>query len=213
MASPADASNRWLLIPTRREQELLARAGVGFGDWRVLICGFGPIAAAASTARLLATEKPAQVVLAGIAGSLNEQEFPPGAARWFNHFIVEGVGVGHAGDYYLSPREMDLPQFVAENGKKIFDEIDLSSEAENRSTLLTACAASANEAHANMRRSQFPDAIAEDMEAFAVALACVQADVRLSVVRGCSNVTGDRNKANWRFQAAATAIARELNEL
>ncbi len=44
----------------------------------------------------------------------------------------------------------------------------------------------------------FPDAMAEDMEGFGVALACRFAEVPLSIVRGFSNWVGDRNHSNWK---------------
>jgi nucleoside phosphorylase len=47
------------------------------------------------------------------------------------------------------------------------------------------------------------------MEGFAVALACALFRVPLGIVRGLSNVVGDRDPARWRIPAALAA-AREL---
>jgi futalosine hydrolase len=46
------------------------------------------------------------------------------------------------------------------------------------------------------------------MEGYAVALACALAGVPVSIVRGASNVVGDRDPARWRIPSALSA-ARE----
>jgi futalosine hydrolase len=45
------------------------------------------------------------------------------------------------------------------------------------------------------------------MEAFSVALACRMAKVPLTVIRGISNMAGDRDKANWNVTGALEAAA------
>ena len=45
-------------------------------------------------------------------------------------------------------------------------------------------------------------ALAEDMEAFGVALACRLHGARLTVVRGVSNRAGDRDVGRWRIGEA-----------
>ena len=67
------------------------------------------------------------------------------------------------------------------------------------------CTASATEAEAGERRGLFADAAAEDMEGFAVALACRLADVPLAIVRGISNAVGDRRFERWQIPEALDA--------
>ncbi len=53
--------------------------------------------------------------------------------------------------------------------------------------------------------------MAEDMEAFAVALACQLHSIDLTVVRGISNLAGDRDKSRWQIRqslAQAHALTR-----
>ena len=73
--------------------------------------------------------------------------------------------------------------------------------------LLTCCAASANAQEAAARRDRFPEAVAEDMEGFGVAMACALAGVPLQIVRGISNEVGDRDHRNWQINTALTAAA------
>jgi futalosine hydrolase len=49
--------------------------------------------------------------------------------------------------------------------------------------------------------------VAEDMESFSVALACLACKVPLTIVRGISNQAGDRNKSRWVVAPALKAAA------
>ena len=78
--------------------------------------------------------------------------------------------------------------------------------------LLTVLSASGDLAHANDRQAQHPEAIAEDMESFGVAIACACTRTPLSVIRGISNVAGDRNHVGWRVDDALIAASEVLRE-
>jgi futalosine hydrolase len=70
-----EPSTHLLLVPTAGERRIVERV-MGLGDSgqvRIELCGFGPIAAAARTAHLVATCKPASVTLVGIAGTLDDR--------------------------------------------------------------------------------------------------------------------------------------------
>jgi len=82
----------------------------------------------------------------------------------------------------------------------------IQMRAGNR-VLVSCCAASANAAEAESRRRANPEAVAEDMEGFAVALSCRLAGVPLTIIRGISNVAGDREHANWQIEPALRAAA------
>ncbi|NDH95322.1 MAG: futalosine hydrolase, partial [Planctomycetia bacterium] len=69
------------------------------------------------------------------------------------------------------------------------------------------CAASATAEDAATRLEEFPTAVAEDMEGFAVALACRLAGVPCQIIRGISNRAGDRDKARWQIEPALRAAA------
>jgi len=71
------------------------------------------------------------------------------------------------------------------------------------------CAASAEPDEAHLRQIRY-EASAEDMEGFAVAMACQLQDVSLEIIRGISNVAGDRDKSNWRIDDALSAAAEVL---
>jgi futalosine hydrolase len=180
----------------------------GFGPVTLVEpCGFGPIAAAARSAELLARLSPARVILVGIAGAFAVLRDPLGSALEFGAVAVTGIGAG-AGKDHLPPAALGFPQWPASaRHPAVFDRLELASRG--GPLLLTCCAASASEEEAQERTRRFPDARAEDMEGFAVALACSAAGVPLTIVRGISNAVGDRKSERWTIPLAL-ASAREL---
>ncbi|MAE27598.1 MAG: futalosine hydrolase [Planctomycetota bacterium] len=215
-----------VLVPTGLEMRRLLDGG-GLGA-ELELCGFGPVAAAARTAQLLATRPIRRVLLLGIAGSFAPQEGGPavGTALEFSAVALSGVGAGE-GEAFRGPPALGFPQWPgtewpgsqessAEGASApIEDRLALARPAGNDidALLLTTCAASDTPAQAATRLDQFPDARAEDMEAFAVALACALAGVPLRVVRGISNAVGDRDPVNWCIPAALEAARRLAAEI
>lgn len=202
-----------VLVPTELELSRLNDHG-GFppGIAVVRTCGFGPVAAAARTSALLARLSPTRVVLVGIAGSYDPGALAVGTAVQFDEVAIEGIGVGE-GERLLAPPALGFPQWPSPpRGAAIHDRLPLTplrSSLPKAKLLLTTCAASDSPAQASQRRARFPEAAAEDMEAFGVALACALEDVPLAVVRGISNEVGDRDPKRWRIPSALCA-AREL---
>jgi futalosine hydrolase len=208
-------SRSLILVPTDYE---LAQLGPRFtsvvesvGD-TVAICGFGPIASGICTVRLLAKHSPHSVILVGIAGALNPSA-KIGTAEVFSNIGCYGIGAGGGSDFKTAS-ELGWNQWTEpESGQTFDDTIRLNDTANETNTLdsmlLTVCAASASPVDVIDRLRKFPNAVAEDMEAFSVAMACRMAGIPLTVIRGISNIAGDRNKANWHV-ADALEAATEL---
>ena len=198
-----------ILVPTGLELARLEDLGGFENQGLVSTCGFGPVAAAARTAELVARLTPARVLLVGIAGAYDCAKDPVGSALEFGSVAIHGVGVGEAAAH-LPPPSLGFPQWPATEfppRAAVFDRLEL--ERREGPLLLTTCAASADAAECAERRRRFPEARAEDMEGFAVALACGQAGVPISIVRGISNAVGDRAREHWSIPRALAA-AREL---
>ncbi len=211
-----------VLVPTPLERGLLAPAlasALGAAA-RLELCGFGPVAAAARTAELVATLAPERVLLLGLAGRLDDR-LAIGAAYRFGGVACHGVGIGSADAFRPAgsfgwqqwPGEpaAEPPAGQAAAAAPIGDQLPCTAgESNGRSEgglLLTACAASATALDVRQRRSLFPEAMAEDREGFGVALACRLGGVPLGIVRGISNDAGDRDKSRWQIPAALTAAA------
>ncbi len=210
-----------LLFPTDVE-----RAGIGDVDGNrnggavAEVCGFGPVAAGARTAQLLSRSRPRRVILVGIAGTYDERRLPVGEATTFDEVVLDGVGAGQGANFQDAaalgfahwPGSDDTCRDPVRE-RLLLDPLPGSNSASSHNRLLvTTCAASASPSEAAARRRTYQDALAEDMEAFAVALACALHRVPVSVVRGISNVAGDRHQGNWKIEPALREAARLLEE-
>ena len=214
-----DSQTTLLCVPTRFELDrlrALAPEAVAPERWAgVSVIGFGPVAAAAAVSRLIAQRAPRHIVLAGIAGTYGP-ESDVGRAMTFGSVAMDGVGAGE-GAGFVGPRSMGFPQW---EGKvraddsavaAVFDRLELESEMESGGPeLLSVAAATDGAAMLDARRARFPDAVAEDMEGFGVALAAAMAGVGLSITRGISNVAGNRDVKTWAIDDALRAVAERL---
>jgi futalosine hydrolase len=209
------AAQTLVLVPTKIERQYLATQ-TGFGvQSPTELCGFGPVAAAARASRWIAHHQPARVILTGIAGTLDPTELPVGTAVTFSRVAMHGIGVGVTADF-VSAATLGFPHWPGSGASDPahLDELILESPVTYvASQLLTCCTASQSPTEARERRERYPDAIAEDMEGFAVALACRLAGIPLAIVRGISNEVGDRRVARWQIPAALDAAWRIVTDL
>jgi len=163
----------------------------------VHVCGFGLAAAGAGAAHAIAThmaDAETGVVLVGAAGTYDPDRFAIGTAIDASQVRIDGIGAGGAGPAQLGFAEADVIALGGSDG-------ELLSVAEAAGTTLDAAG----------RAERHPDALAEEMEGFAVAVAAGLFGVPLRIVRGASNQAGDRNHAEWRMaEALAAARARVL---
>jgi len=203
-----------VLIPTDLERRRLAPrlASPAAGGIVIELCGFGPVAAAARAAGLIARHRPDRVLLAGIAGRLGDR-LSIGRAYRFSEIACHGIGAG-TGDGFQPAGAMGWPHWpgdLADPAAAISDVITLGpppGSAPSAGRLLTACAASATADDVALRRRAFPTAVAEDMEGFGVALACALARTPVCIVRGISNAVGDRQRSNWNIPQALGSARR-----
>ena len=214
-------SRHLILVPTEMERRILDPIlfPATTPGCRVELCGFGPVAAAARTAHLLAEQAPERVLLVGIAGRLDDR-LAVGAAYHFERVACYGVGVGSGGGF--APAEAvgwhqwpgDSNGTSPTSGVPIGDVISCAipctagGVGDRADLLLTACAAAACAEDVRTRKQTFPAAVAEDMEGFAVAFACRLRGVPIDIVRGISNTAGDRNTAHWKVAHALEAAGR-----
>jgi futalosine hydrolase len=209
-----------ILVPTDYERRILDPfLGIVPDDsTRVEVCGFGPVAAAARTCRLLAGHPARRVILVGIAGRLDDR-LAIGSASRFTHVACHGIGAGSGGDF-MGADALGWPQWPGDPpapAHAIGDVLPCSSNLgppdRRRHLLLTSCAAAASEDDVRHRRRLHPDAAAEDMEGFGVALACRLCETPVDIVRGISNTAGDRERSRWRVSAALEAAAAVILSL
>lgn len=204
-----------VLVPTEAERRHLVRQP-GFGlDAPCELCGFGPVAAAARAGHAIARHEPERVIVVGIAGTFDPGGLPVGTAAVFPSVMMHGVGVGVASEF-VSAATLGFRHWPT-NGHgdpESRDELALDTSVPPAAgPLLTGCTASASPDEARERLQQFPGVVAEDMEGFAVALACRLAGVPVAIARGISNNVGDRRLDRWQIPEALDAAGLILADL
>ncbi len=213
--------NSLLLIPTKTERQWAATLLDSLPPNIVVeLCGFGPIVAGIRTAQLIAQHRPQHVWLVGIAGAI-DKGLEIGTAYEFDEVACYGIGVG-CGSNFQTASDMGWNQWSSGNSLDDSPTIAETLQLQNQQPsldvsprqLLSVCAASSNAQEVAWRLQKFPHAVAEDMEGFAVAAACTLAQVPLRIVRGLSNMAGDRDHQSWQsagaMQAAVTSLLAQV---
>jgi futalosine hydrolase len=165
--------------------------------------------------------RPDIVVLAGIAGSLDAL-CSVGEAYEFHRVRSYGIGVGD-GEQFQSAGEIgwrhveEETDTIPEGVGDVLQKTDAKRKLDNQfgidAELLSVCAASSSQSEARVKKKRYADALAEDMEGFAVATACVIHSVPWVIVRGISNKAGDRDKENWQADRALQKTAERVSEI
>lgn len=179
-----------MLVPTALEAEALRTA------WPLEVCGFGLAAAGVGAMDAITRHRPRTVVLAGLAGTYDAERAPlesiviPGSVRC--------VGIGAGG------------RTAAQLGFAASDELALAG---GDGLAVSVTEASGSPEQADGRRRAHPEALIEEMEGYAVALAATTVGIPCTMVRGISNQAGVRDRANWSVDAALAAVQRTLDSM
>jgi futalosine hydrolase len=193
-----------ILVPTPREAELLFGASAaiprarGAANVQIGLIGVGLAAAGAAASRWFARVRPDAALLIGIAGTLAPRKLPVGALLIATRVSCDGIGADEGA------------RFVSFAGPAM----ELSAPRPARAVrgeVVSVASAAGSRAMVAARRRRHPRALAEEMEGFAVAIAAQLARVPLSIVRGVSNVAGDRDHSKWRARAALEACRAAID--
>lgn len=173
-----------MLLVAATEIELCGHPG--------LVCGVGPVEAAAATARELALRPPQAVLHIGIAGA---RGITPG-----------GLVVGSEAVYCDMSAEIPVVQRVEPDGGLLATVRATIPEALVLPIGTSASVGgSTRDAHRNIR--------VEAMEGFAVLRACALAGVPAIEVRAISNDLAEGDRSRWRIGRALEAISDVLPQL
>jgi len=204
-----------ILVPTPTERcvlEVRLQPIIQEAGGTLHLCGFGPVSAAARTSQLIAQYAPARIILVGIAGRIGPS-LSVGSATIFDEVACYGVGAGSGEDFQsasdLGWNHWDSgvagpePQSILGDVLPLLSSpVEGISEKHVKRQLLTSCSASGCPEDVALKARHFPNAIAEDMEAFGVAMAASLMNVPVQVVRGISNEAGDRRLSDWKIKEA-----------
>lgn len=176
--------SRRILVVAATERELAGHEG--------LVCGIGPVEAAAATARALATASPAAVLHVGLAGGVR---------------LTAGTLVVGTESVYL-----DLAAAIPVVARV---EPDLALLAAVREAFPDAPAVPiATSAAVTEPSDTVSQGIrVEAMEGFGVLRACELAGVPAVEVRAISNELGEPDRARWELERGLEALADALPRL
>lgn len=169
-----------ILVVAATARELASAAG-----WRTLVCGVGPVEAAACTAASIALHRPAAILHVGIAGARRGSGIAPAA-------LVIG-DESHYSD--LSTTSDFAPRSIAPDRTLVA----AAQRVLPGAPLLTIGTS------ARVGGSAYCDV--EAMEGFGVLRAAQQAGVPAIEIRAISNEIEEEDRARWDFDGAFAAIA------
>ncbi|MFI1995846.1 futalosine hydrolase [Actinoplanes sp. NPDC020271] len=166
--------------------------------------GVGPAAAAAGTARLLARSDYRAVVSVGIAGGFPGRADVAGTAL-ATRTIAADLGA-ESPDGFLPIEELGFGSSVLETDAALLKALQAALPHAITGDILTLSTVTGTAGTTARLTTRFPDAVAEAMEGYGVAIAAAGAGVPFAELRSISNPIGPRDRAAWRLADAFAAL-------
>ncbi len=224
-----------LIFATARESRACLgehHVGIKDGQWAEItvherpclqvVTGIGPINTALVFGKVLATFPSLQgVINLGIGGSFDLDEADIGGWAVASREIWPEIGIKYQGCVHA--KALGLPQAHTEQDA-IWDVVDIDVEKNAAAMNITLPASMPKLPFITVagvtstdERSLFLQTIykggIENMEGFALALACATHDLPFLEIRTVSNKVGPRDKKNWRMDKAFNQMGKILPAL
>jgi len=205
-----------LLVVTAVPAEADAiRAGLTDPAVTVAPVGVGPAVAGAATARLLALAEAAgrpyrAVVSAGVAGGFAER-VAVGGTVLATASIAADLGA-ESPDGFIPIDALGMPPALLGGGSTVPADPDLLAALRAAlpeatvGPVLTVNTVTGTAASTAALSRRYPDAVAEAMEGYGVAVAAAQAGLPFAELRTVSNPIGPRDRGAWRMREALAAL-------
>lgn len=186
------------------------------------VTGVGPVNAALALGLILGARTDIRGVLnTGLAGSFDLEALPLGALALVTEEILPEYGL--CSDCGISDAQaLRFPQWSPRDQGPVFAHLPLPDCAAElgfslpaglaRASSLTVAGVSATPARARALRSAFP-ALLENMEGFAVALACARRGIPCVELRCVSNLVGAQEARLRDFSGALRVMAATLPDI
>ena len=205
-----------LLVVTAVPAEAEAvRAGLTDPTITVAPVGVGPALAGAATARLLTLAEAAgrpyrAVVSAGIAGGFAGR-VPVGGTVLATRSVAADLGA-ESPEGFIPVDELGMPPELlgiatalpADPG--LLGALRTALPEANVGAVLTVSTVTGTAASTEALAGRHPDAVAEAMEGYGVAVAAAQARLPFAELRTVSNPIGPRDRGAWRMKEAFAAL-------
>ncbi|MFI7577498.1 futalosine hydrolase [Micromonospora sp. NPDC049497] len=205
-----------LLVITAVPAEAEAvRAGLSDPATTVVAVGVGPAVAGAATARLLALAEAGGrpyrgVVSAGVAGGFPDH-VPVGGTVLGSSAIAADLGA-ESPEGFIPVDQLGMPAELLGGGVRITADRALLAAlraglpAATVGPVLTVTTVTGTATSTDELRRRHPDAVAEAMEGYGVAVAAAHAGVPFVELRTISNPIGPRDRDAWRLREALEAL-------
>ncbi|WP_041275043.1 futalosine hydrolase [Desulforamulus reducens] len=174
----------------------------------VRIAGVGPVAAAVSTTKVLATAQYDLVVSAGIGGGFTGKA-GVGSLVVANQIVAADLGAENpAGFCSLDQLGFGSTYIQIDAGlvKQVYEALLLANLPVNTGAVLTVSTVTGTAASAQSRAARVPGATAEAMEGYGVALAALDCGIPVLEIRAISNLVGPRDRSAWRIKEALDVL-------
>ncbi|WDZ86454.1 futalosine hydrolase [Micromonospora cathayae] len=205
-----------LLVVTAVAAEAEAvRVGLTGVDATVVPVGVGPAVAAAATARLLALAEAAGrpyagVVSAGVAGGFAHR-VPVGGTVLATRSVAADLGAESPEGFIpvdelgMTPEQLGVASAV-EADPALLAALRAALPDAVVGAVLTVSTVTGTATSTRALAARHPDAVAEAMEGYGVAVAAAQAGLPFVELRTVSNPIGPRDRGSWRLREALTAL-------
>lgn len=174
----------------------------------VLVAGVGPAAAAANTAKALATAEYGLVVSAGIGGGFPGRA-EVGSLVVANEIVAADLGV-ETPEGFISLDELGFGftriRVDASLVNRVTGALLAAKLPVNTGPVLTVSTVTGTAASAAELAARVPGAAAEAMEGYGVALAAHDRGVPILEIRAISNPVGPRDRTVWRIEEALNVL-------
>lgn len=206
-----------LLVVTAVSAEAEAiRSGLGTTAVTVAVVGVGPAAAAAGTARLLTRAETNgagyhAVLSAGVGGGFPGR-VAVGGLVLATRSVAADLGA-ESPEGFLPLDELGFGTSSVETDATLLGKLRAALPQAATGAVLTVNTVTGTARTAEALLARHPDAVAEAMEGYGVAVAAAQAGVPFAELRAISNPVGPRDRAAWRLPeafAGLTAAAAAL---
>jgi futalosine hydrolase len=175
----------------------------------VEVGGVGSAAVAATTARVLALGRFDAAMSAGIGGGIG---VPIGGTAIATSSVAADLGA-ESPEGFLSLERLGFGTGVLDADPGLVAAMATALPHAAAGPVLTVSTVTGTAASAHDLRSRHPDAVAEAMEGFGVAIAAAQAGLPFGEVRTISNPVGPRDRAAWRIGDALDGLSEAFASL
>lgn len=190
------------------ERDAVLRGLKNHPRFNVLMAGVGPAAAAAVTAKELASAKYDMVVTMGIAGGF------PGKAEVGSIVVADEIVAADLGvetqEGFQSLDELGFGstrfRLDANMVNRIKDAICSAGLSVSTGSIITVSTVTGTASSATEMVARVPAAVAEAMEGYGAAIAAYDSGVPVLEIRAVSNMVGPRDRTAWRIKEALDVL-------